>query len=130
MLPCCRGWTRGHAAHRPLHPGPCLLPSNALTLTASRWPAAGCLTGEDTANELLQAEINADASQRVSAAALYADVSGWLGQAHTAAAAAGTAQNCILTEGTLCRDLHLAHLLYTSGNWLTSSWLSSDWVLV
>ncbi len=52
---------------------------------------AGCLTGEDAANELLQAEVNAEAAQRLSAATIHTDVSGWLQAAFAAAGEAAAA---------------------------------------
>ena len=78
---------------------------------------AGALTGEDAANELLQAEVNAEAAQRLSAATIHTDVAGWLqaaiafaGEAAAAAAAqpgtaaaqqAGGAQDGELSVGEL-----------------------------
>ena len=41
----------------------------------------GCLIGEDDANQVLQADINADPTTRLTAAALYQDTSAWLSKA-------------------------------------------------
>ena len=41
----------------------------------------GCLIGEDDANQVLQADINADPTTRLTAAALYQDSSAWLSKA-------------------------------------------------
>ena len=41
----------------------------------------GCLIGEDDANQALQADINADPTTHLTAAALYQDTSAWLSKA-------------------------------------------------
>ena len=81
---------------------------------------AGSLTGEDAANELLQAEINAEGAQRLSAATIHTDASGWLraalasaGEAAAAAAAQpGTvaAQQDVPAGGGSAGDLPIGEL--------------------
>lgn len=48
---------------------------------------AGCLVGEDAANQALQADINANPAIRLTAASLHQDASGWLGRALAATSA-------------------------------------------
>ena len=45
---------------------------------------AGCLIGQDEANQVLQADINADPTSQLAASTLYRDASGWLNRAHLA----------------------------------------------
>ena len=47
------------------------------------WCGAGCLIGQDDANQALQADINADPSGRLQAATLYPDSSNWLARVHS-----------------------------------------------